>query len=144
MFVRPILALQSKGYTLAAIATLLSERGIAMTPLVLRNYLAKARASAVRKNPKHRNFAPTARRQPNQNLLRQQLQPLRLSPASRLAQRPGHRRPTSLHIHPTNTANKPAAPASAPSAVSHRAAPTATRAHPERRSFAPREDSQDI
>jgi precorrin-6B methylase 1 len=50
MLVRPILAMQSKGSTLAAIAALLSERGIAMTALVLRNYLAKAMASAAHKN----------------------------------------------------------------------------------------------
>jgi hypothetical protein len=85
MLVRPTRALQSKGYTLPAIATLLSERGIAMTPWSGGTTSLRPKHPRRTRTRSAGNLAPTARRQPNQNFLRQPVQPLRLSPASRLA-----------------------------------------------------------
>jgi hypothetical protein len=42
MLVRPLLAIRSKGYTLPAIASVLYERGGAVTPLILHNYRSAA------------------------------------------------------------------------------------------------------
>jgi hypothetical protein len=140
-----ICAMQSKGYSLAAIAAMLSDKGLTVTAAALKSYLnvaKEAQATEGRKPPKRaRNRIANRSDDGNRTIPRTGVQGTSVPQSPANAAEPSN----PNHSVATATTPIPSVPTSASPKGSERPVPSRSSETPPRRSvFTPSKDSEDI